>query len=250
MIILKDKVAVVTGASSEMGKAICKALAECGAKVVIHYYKNREGAMGLLNDIENGGGDAFVVQADIRAPKEVNNLFNKVISENGAVDILVNNAHGKIFRNSFIKTTWEEHQAQLDVITKGSYFCIQESLKVMLKQHQGSIINILNSQINSPVKGYSSFTMAISAMVGITRNLAREVGNSGVRVNMIVPGYTVTDKSENAPINVRDKIIGQTPLNRLAVPEDIAKAVLFFASNLSSFITGSYLVVDGGLLML
>ncbi len=250
MINLKDKIAVVTGASSENGRAICIALANCGAKVVIHYFKNKEGAMTLLEDIKHRGGKGFIVQADIRKLKEVKKLFREVLSKEGALDILVNNAHAKISRNSFAKTTWEEHQAQLDVITKGSYFCIQESLRFMLKKQQGSIVNLLNTQINAPVKGYSSFTTAISAMVGLTRNLALEIGGMGVRVNMIAPGFTITDKSEHAPFNVREKIIKQAPLNRLATPEDLANAVLFLASNLSSCITGSYLVVDGGMLML
>ena len=101
-----------------------------------------------------------------------------------------------------------------------------------------------------PVKGYSSFTTAMSAMVGMTRNLAREVGHDGVRVNIIAPGFIVGKKSEHAPFFIQEKIIEQTPLKRLATPEDIANAVLFLASNLSGFVTGGYLVVDGGMVML
>lgn len=250
MINLKDKVAVVTGATNEKGRAVCKALAKNKAKVVIHYFKNREGAETLLHEIKKEGGEAFVYQADIRSQEEVKNLFKEVTGKYGSVNILVNNAHEKIKRNSFTDTTWEEHQEQIDVITKGSYYCIQESLKIMLKNHEGSIINILNTQVNMPVKGYSSFTTAMSAMVGMTRNLAQEVGNDGVRVNMIAPGFIVGKKSEHAPFFVQEKIIEQTPLKRLATPEDVANAVLFLASNLSSFITGGYLVVDGGMVML
>jgi 3-oxoacyl-[acyl-carrier protein] reductase len=120
----------------------------------------------------------------------------------------------------------------------------------MLKNSEGSIINILNTQVNMPVKGYSSFTTAMSAMVGMTRNLALEVGNDGVRVNMIAPGFIVGKKSEHAPFFIQEKIIEQTPLKRLATPEDVANAVLFLASNLSGFVTGGYLVVDGGMVML
>lgn len=250
MINLKGKIAVVTGASGEKGRAVCQALAKYGTKVVVHYFKNREGAMTLQDNIMDGGGEVSTIQADIRNQGDVKDLFNEVISKYGKVDILVNNAHAKISRNPFVKTTWEEHQAQLDVLTRGSYFCIQEALKIMLKNHQGSIINILNTQMNMPVKGYSSFSTAISSMVGLTRNLALEVGNNGVRVNMIAPGFTTTDKSEHAPSHVREKIIEQTPLKKLATPDDIANAVIFLASNLSSFITGGYLIVDGGVVML
>lgn len=250
MVNLKNKVAVVTGASSEKGRAICKALSKYGAKVIVHYYKNQKSATALLNDIKQTGGDAFIFQADIRNDKEVKDMFNEVMDKYSAVDILVNNAHAKIVRNSFVESTWQEHQEQLDVIVRGSYLCIQESLKTMLKNQEGSIINILNTQMNMPVKGYSSFSTAISAMVGLTRNLALEVGNDGIRVNMIAPGFTVGSKSEHTPFFVREKIIEQTPLKRLATPEDIANAVLFLASNLSSFITGGYLVVDGGMVML
>jgi len=250
MINLKDKVAIVTGASSEKGRAICLALADSKAKVAIHCYKNKEIAMSLMKDIQGRGGMAFVVQADIRNQKEVINLFHDVVKQAGTVDVLVNNAHPNILRNSFIKTTWKEHQDQLDVITKGSYFCIQECLKVMLKKHCGSIINILNAQIDMPVKGYSSFTTAISSMIGMTRNLALEVGDKGVRVNMIAPGFTVTKKTPHASKDIQEAIKARTSLNRLATPEDIANATLFFSSNLSSFITGSYLIVDGGNFML
>ena len=250
MINLKDKVAVVTGAANEKGRAVCKALANYKAKVVIHYFKNQERAEFILNEIKKEEGDALVYQADIRNRKEVKNLFKEVTAKYGSVNVLVNNAHEKIKRNSFVDTTWEEHQTQIDVITRGSYYCIQESLKAMLKNSEGSIINILNTQVNMPVKGYSSFTTAMSAMVGMTRNLAREVGHDGVRVNMIAPGFIVGKKSEHAPFFIQEKIIEQTPLKRLATPEDVANAVLFLASNLSGFVTGGYLIVDGGMVML
>ena len=251
MINLKDKVALVTGASGEKGRAICKALARNGVKVVVHYFRNKKSAKTLVENIlGDSEGASFCFQADITSHDDVKKMFQEVLSKYGALDILVNNAHAKISRNPFVKTSWEDHQGQIDVLTKGSFFCIQEALKVMLKKKQGSIINILSTQTNMPVKGYSSFTTALSSMAGLSKNLAMEVGNKGIRVNMIAPGFTATDRSEHAPLSTREKIIEQTPLKRLATPDDIANAVLFLASNLSSFVTGGYLVVDGGIVTL
>lgn len=240
------KVALVTGGSNDLGKAICHTLTEAGASVILHYYKNKSEAENTCREINKTGGTAVVCGANISDKGSVDLLFRFIQERFARLDILVNNAHLPITRNYFPNVTWEEHQEQIDVMLKGTFYCSREAVALMGKQGGGSIVNILTSQIDHPVQGYSSYVTAASALVGFTRNLAVEVGEKGIRVNMIAPGFVLTGHTPHAPAHVQEAIARATPLGRLATPEDIAKAVLFFASDLSRFITGSYLAVDGG----
>ena len=240
------KVALVTGGSNDLGKAICHTLAEAGASVILHYYENKSAAEKTCRKINKAGSTAIASGADISDKDAVDLLFRFIKERFARLDILVNNAHLPITRNDFPDVTWEEHQAQIDVMLKGAFYCSREAVAIMGKQDGGSIINILTSQIDHPVRGYSSYVTAASALAGFTRNLAVEVGGKGIRVNMIAPGFVLTGHTPHAPVHVQEAITRATPLGRLATPEDIANAVLFFASDLSRFITGSYFVVDGG----
>src|SRR3989337_2220401 len=242
----KGKTALVTGGSNDLGKAICRILAEAGAAVILHYYKNKSAAEKTCREINKAGGTAVACGADISDKGSVDLLFQFIQERFARLDILVNNAHLPITRNYFPKVSWEEHQEQIDVMLKGAFYCSREAVAIMGKQNGGSIINILTSQIAHPVRGYSSYVTAASALAGFTRNLAVEVWGKGIRVNMIAPGFVLTGHTPHAPAHVQEAIAKATPLGRLAAPEDIATAVLFFASDLSRFITGSHFVVDGG----
>jgi len=244
--LLAGKIALVTAGSNDSGEAICHSLSESGAKVIIHYFKNKDRADKTCNEINSSGGSAVSWGADISDEGSVESLFKFIKDRFGRLDILVNNAHLPITRSFFHEVTWEEYQEQIDVMVKGTFYCSKEAVSIMSGQGSGSIINILTSQIDHPVKGYSSYVTASSALVGFTRNLAVEAGDKGIRVNMIAPGFVLTGHTPHAPLHVQEAIKRSTPLGRLATPDDVAKAVLFFASDLSSFITGSYLVVDGG----
>ena len=243
---LKSKVALVTGGSNDVGQAICHTLAGAGATVIIHYYKNKDRGEKTCREIESAGGTAVSYGADVSDNSSVGSLFRFIKDKFGRLDILLNNAHLPITRNLFLDVNWEEHQEQIDVMLKGTFYCSQEAVSIMAKHGHGSIINILTTQIDHPVKGYSSYITASSALVGFTRNLAVEMGCKGIRVNMVVPGFVLTGHTPGAPAHVQEAIARSTPLGRLATPEDIAKVALFFASDLSGFITGSYLVADGG----
>ena len=243
---LVGKVALVTGGSNDIGKAICCTLAGAGASVIIHYHKNKVAAEKTRRNITSSGGAAVTCGADIADENSTESIFKFITKRFGRLDILVNNAHLPITRSFFHEVTWEEYQEQIDVMVKGTFYCSKEAVSIMSGEGSGSIINILTSQIDHPVKGYSSYVTASSALVGFTRNLAVEAGDKGIRVNMIAPGFVLTGHTPHAPAHVQEAIKRSTPLGRLATPDDVAKAVLFFASDLSSFITGSYLVVDGG----
>lgn len=243
---LSGKVALVTGGSNDTGEAICEMLARTGATVNIHYFKNRAKAESICGNITSHGGTAIAGGADISDKGSVDSLFRFIRDRFGRLDILVNNAHLSITRRFFAEIEWEEHQGQIDVMLKGAFYCSKEAVPIMGEHGGGSIINILTTQIEHPVKGYSSYVTAASALSGFTKNLAIEAGTKRIRVNMIAPGFVLTNHTPHAPAHVRDAIAKATPLGRLATPDDVARSVLFFASDLSCFITGHYLVVDGG----
>lgn len=256
---LRGKTALVTGGSNETGVVICKTLASAGASVIIHYNKNREIAEQTCKDIISSGGTAVAYGADFSEDESIDPLFSFIKEKFNRLDILVNNAHLPLKRTFIKDITWEEHQEQIDVMVKGTFYCSKKAIEMMSELHPpipplsngglrggGSIINIFTSQTEHPVSGYSSYVTAASALTGFTRSLAVEAGAKGIRVNIIAPNFVLTSHTPNAPQHVHEAIIKSTPLGRLATPDDIAKAVLFFASDLSEFLTGCYLVVDGG----
>lgn len=243
---LKGKVAIVTAASSDRGSAIAELLASEGASVTINYLKNRKNAESVLKRIEGIGGKAMVKQADVTLKASVNKMVKDTIRKFGGVDILVNNAHGTIRRKTFETTTWNEFTENLNGTIKGAHNCCQAVISEMQKKKWGRIINIMDNIVNDPVKGYTSHITAQSALVGFTRSLAVELGSFGITVNLINAGFTLAKKTPHAPPRIQKAMAMQTPLKRLALPIDIARAVLFYATDLSGFVTGHCLSVDGG----
>ena len=243
---LKGKVAIVTAASSDRGSAIAELLASEGAAITINYFKNKKRAESVLNKIESRGGKAMVRQADVTAKSSVNRMVADTVKKFGGIDILVNNAHGTIRRKTFEDTIWNEFTENLNGTIKGAHNCCQAVISEMQKQKWGRIINIMDNIVNEPVKGYTCHATAQSALVGFTRSLAVELGSFGITVNLINAGFTLAEKTPHAPPRVQKKMAEQTPLKRLALPIDIAKAVLFYATDLSDFVTGNCLSVDGG----
>ena len=243
---LKGKVAIVTGASSDRGSAIAELLASEGASVTINYLKNKKNALSVLKRIENSGGKAMTWQADVTSKANVNKMVKETVKKFGRIDILVNNAHSTIKRKSFEGTKWNEYEEDLNGTIKGAYNCSQAVTGEMKKDKCGRIINIMDNIVNEPVKGYGSYMTAQSALVGFTRSLAIDLGSFGITVNLINAGFTLAKKTPHAPSRVQKAIAAETPLKRLALPIDIAKAVLFYASDWSDFVTGNCLTVDGG----
>ena len=243
---LKGKVAIVTAASSDRGSAIAELLASEGAAVTINYLKNRKNAESVLERIESRGGKAMVRQADVTLKASVNKMVKDTIKKFGAIDILVNNAHGTIKRKKFEDTVWNEFTENLNGTIKGAHNCCQAVISEMMKKKQGRIINIMDNIVNEPVKGYTSHITAQSALVGLTRSLAVELGDFGITVNLINAGFTLAKNTPHAPPRIQKAMAELTPLKRLALPIDIAKAVLFYATDMSDFVTGNCLSVDGG----
>ncbi len=246
LIDLTGKAALVTGGSNETGAAICRILAEAGSSVVVQYYKNRETADKVCGFIGARGGISANCFVDLSDKTSIDELFSFIKDKFGRLDILVNNAHLPITRSFFSEVSWEEYQEQIDVMVKGAFHCSKKALSLMSEHGAGSIINLITSQVDHPVKGYSSYIAAASALTGFSKTLAVEAGEKGIRVNMIAPGFVLTTQTPYAPPHVQEAIRKATPLGRLATPDDIARGVLFLASELSRFITGQTIVVDGG----
>ncbi|MBI5136643.1 MAG: SDR family oxidoreductase [Nitrospirae bacterium] len=246
MIDLTNRIIILTGASSEVGSAVARQLVCAGATVVLGYHKRIEVIERLMNDMEHMKGLAVPHAVDVSSRLAVDAMAAEVLARFGRVDMLIHTAHNNIDRHPFLQRTWEEYEAQLGVLLKGAFNCCQAVLEDMVLRREGRILFLLNTLMHRPVPGYSSYTTAVSALRGFARDLANEVGEVGITVNAICPGFTVTGETPHAPEWVRESLARQTPLRRLAVPDDIARAVLFFASDLAGFVTGESLTVDGG----
>lgn len=249
MFSLEGKVALITGGANDIGAAIAKRIAENGARVAINYFKSEKKAKDILDGILKIKGEGIILKGDVRREKDLSVMFDEILKRYGRIDILVNNAHGIIRRMPIYKDSWSNYSGQIDVIIKGGMYASQMAVLDMMKRGWGRIINLLSRMIDDPVTGYGAYLSALSAMEGMTKAMAYEVGKFGITANLILPGFTLTRVTPHAPRYVQEEIARRTPLRRLALPSDIADAVLFLASSESSFITGAKIVVDGGLVM-
>lgn len=253
--LLNGKVALVTGSSRGIGAAVAKALGAHGAYVVVNYVSRGEQAEEVAEHIRKAGGDAVAIRADVTRREEVEAMIAQAVGGFGALDIVVNNAiRPYSFNPKARKTAWElewsDYQRQIEGSVQGAFHVCQAALPQMKRQLSGRIVNVLTNLIDFPVVPYHDYTTAKSALLGLTRTMAKELGMFGIRVNAIAPGLTEgTDSSRDTQEDTRNAVIRLTPLQRLAAPQDIANAVLFLASDLSSFVTGQILRVDGGLVM-
>ncbi len=254
--LLKNKVGLVTGASRGVGAAIAKAMAREGASVVVNYFQSKAKAEAVVQEIIHGGGQAVALQADVTNPHQVNAMIDESVKAFGRLDILVNNALPNYAFNptanyvSIETVTWENFETQFRGAVSGAVNVVRASLPQMKTQGGGSVINISTNLVYNPVVTYYDYTTAKAAMIGLTRNLAAELGKHGIRVNLIAGGLlSVTDASAPTTKEVFEFVAGITPLRKVTTVEDFAESVLFFASDFSRAITGQSISVDGGLTM-
>lgn len=253
--LLHDQVAIVTGSSQGIGRAIAERFAQAGAAVTVNYFTSAEDAQALVASIQDNGGRAIAVQADVRDPEAVKTMVAKTHEAFGRVDILINNAlHNYRFDPAnnprFEEMDWSQFQDQIDGTVAGAMYAVQACLPAMRQAGGGTVINILTNLITNPVVQYHAYTTAKSAMIGMSRNLAAELGPDNIRVNMVAGGLIMTTRA-SAPTSdvVQDIVRNSTPLRRLGSTADIADAVLALASPLNRFVTGQFIAVDGGLTM-
>ncbi len=243
MIDLNGQVAVVTGASRGIGRAIAEKLHGAGADVVL-VARNE----ALLKETASSLGGAMVVSMDVSSTDEVEAGFKRIIQEKGKIDILVNNA-GITRDNLLLRLKEEDIQQVLDVNLKSMFFTSRNVLKPMMKQRRGRIINITSVIGLMGNAGQSNYAASKAGIIGFTKSLAREVGSRNITVNAIAPGFIETDMTAELPENVQKEMAASIALGRFGSPEDVANAVLFLASDLAAYVTGEVMNVTGGMYM-
>ncbi len=244
---LTDKVAIVTGASRGIGRVIALSLAAQGAKVVASA-RNSEALDGLTTEIKAQGGEAVAVVGDVALDADANNLISQAVATYGKIDILVNNA-GITRDGLLLRMKSEDWDAVLDTNLKGAFLCTRAVAKVMSKQRSGRIINMSSVVGEMGNAGQANYCASKSGLLGLTKSVARELARRNVTVNAVTPGFIVTEMTENMTDKAREAMIEQIPLGRLGESADVANAVLFLASDQSSYITGQVLGVNGGMYM-
>nr|WP_277998260.1 3-oxoacyl-[acyl-carrier-protein] reductase [Zhaonella formicivorans] len=245
---LQDQVAIVTGGSRGIGKAICLALAQAGVKVVLNYNGSSRAAEEVMKSIAGFGGAALSVQGNVAKPETAERLVKAALEHFGRLDILVNNA-GITRDNLLVRMKEEDWDAVFDVNLKGMFHCTKAALKPMMKQRSGRIINIASIIGLTGNAGQANYAAAKAAILGFTKSVAKEVGQRQILVNAIAPGFIVTDMTEDLPDALKTEMLQKIPLGRFGHPEDIAQVVVFLASPAASFITGQTIIVDGGMVI-
>lgn len=243
---LRNQVAIVTGASRGIGRAIALTLAAEGANVVVNYASSSSAAKQVVDEIVAGGGSAIALQADVSEVEQVETLIDAVIDKWNRIDILVNNAG--ITRDTLIlRMKPEDWQAVIDLNLTGVFLCTKAVSKVMLKQRSGRIINITSvaGQMGNP--GQANYSAAKAGVIGFTKTVAKELAARGITVNGVAPGFIATDMTSN--LNA-EEILKFIPLSRYGQPEEVAGMVRFLAADpAAAYITGQVFNVDGGMVM-
>ena len=245
---LKGKVAVVTGASRGIGRAIAKKLASLGAFVVVNYNGSQERAEEVKQEIEEAGGAAAVYQCDVSDYGKCETFIQDVITEYGHLDILVNNA-GVTRDGLLMKMTEEDFGKVIDTNLKGAFHTIRFASRQMLKQKGGRIINMSSVVGVTGNAGQANYAASKAGIIGLIKAAARELASRGITVNAIAPGFIETDMTSVLPEKVREASAAQIPLGSFGKPEQVAAAAAFLASEDAGYITGQVLHVDGGMAM-
>lgn len=245
---LKNKVALVTGGASGIGRTISLELAKKGAIVFVNYNKSQDKAKSLVDEIESFGGRAYHFQADVSNYDDAKNLIDFIVSKETTLNIVVNNA-GITDDALILRMTEDQFDHVIETNLKGVWNICKHSAKVLLKSGYGRLINISSVSGVMGNAGQSNYSSAKAGIIGMTKALAREFASRGVTVNAIAPGFIETEMTKKLSEEMIKTWADQIPLKRFGNPKDVAHAVLFLASEEASYITGHTLEVDGGLVM-
>ena len=245
MFSLKDKVAVVTGASQGIGRETALALAQAGAKVVVAA-RNAEKLAALVEEIAGAGGEGFAVKIDVADAEQVKAGFKQVIEKFGRLDILVNNA--AVTRDGLaMRMKRDDWDAVLQTNLTGAHFCIQQALPTMMKARAGRIINISSIVAQMGNAGQANYVAAKAGLIGLTKAIAIEIASRGITVNAVAPGFIETPMTDVLPDKVKEELKTKIPLGRMGSSRDVAAAIVFLATDEAGYITGHVLNVNGGM---
>lgn len=243
---LSGRIALVTGGSRGIGRAVCQVFAEAGAEVVVNYNKSSEKADSLCAEIVEGGGKARSFRADVGNPDEVKALFDFIRREYGRLDVLVNNAG--IIRDTLVLgmelADWDRVQ---EINLRGAFLCTKYAAEMMMPLHAGKIINMSSVGAIKGGRGQANYAAAKGGLISFTRACAVELSGKGIQVNAVLPGMIVTDMSSRVRKRAGDMLLKEIPAGKFGDPVDVANLVLFLASDKADYITGQAIPVDGGM---
>lgn len=245
---VKNKIAVVTGGSRGIGRAISVRLGRMGCYVWVNYVSRSEAAEATLELVRQAGGDGQAVQFDVADFDQVQSAFKSIVAESGSIDILVNNAG--ITRDGLVAMMKEsDWDAVLDTNLKGAFSCAKAAFRPMMKKRWGRIVNISSIIGFSGNGGQVNYTAAKAGMVGLTKSLAREFASRKITVNCVAPGYIVTEMTQELDESVKEKMLSEIPLAALGEADDVAAAVEYLVSEQAGYVTGQTIHVNGGMYM-
>ncbi|MDI3257186.1 MAG: 3-oxoacyl-[acyl-carrier-protein] reductase [Kyrpidia sp.] len=243
-----ERVALVTGGSRGIGRAVCLALAARGVAVAVNYVHGEEAARGVVHRIEEAGGRALAVGGDVADASRADRLIQDVVQAFGRLDILVNNA-GITRDTLLLRMKEDDWDAVMNTNLKGAFHCIRAAVRPMMKQRYGRIVNITSVVALLGNPGQANYAAAKAGLIGLTKTAAREFASRGITVNAVAPGLIDTDMTAAMAEEAVRALQAQIPLGRAGRPEDVAEAVCFLASEAAGYITGHVLHVDGGMAM-
>ncbi len=245
MFSLKEKVALVTGASQGIGRDTARALAEAGAKVAVTA-RNEEKLASLVNDIVAAGGEAFAVKMDVADAEQVKAGFKQVLEKFGRLDILVNNA--AITRDGLaMRMKADDWDAVIRTNLTGAHLCIQQALPAMMRARAGRIINIASVVARMGNSGQANYVAAKAGLIGLTKAIATEIASRNITVNAVAPGFIETPMTDVLSDKVKEELKKRIPLGRMGSTREVAAAIVFLASDEARYITGHILDVNGGM---
>ncbi|EYE89307.1 3-ketoacyl-ACP reductase [Fervidicella metallireducens AeB] len=245
---LKNRIALITGASTGIGRAIAMKYAQEGAHVIINYIGNQSVAEEAVEEIKGLGGSAEMYKCDISSYSEVENMVDELVAKHGKIDILVNNAG--ITKDSLVmRMSIEDFQKVIDINLNGTFNTIKALSRYMLKERQGKIINIASVVGITGNAGQANYAASKAGVIALTKSVAKEFATRNINVNAIAPGYIQTKMTDVLNEKVKEEILSRIPMKTIGSPEDIAKTALFLASEDSNYITGQVINVDGGMVM-
>lgn len=240
--------AIVTGGTRGIGKEIAKTLAKNGANIAINYRKYNEEVEGLIEELKGLGVKALAIKCDVRNDEEVNNFIKEVKENFGSIDILVNNA-GVTKDGLLLRMSENDFNDVIDVNLKGTFNMTKAVSPIMVKQRFGKIINISSVVGIAGNAGQCNYAASKAGVIGFSKSVARELASRNINVNVIAPGYINTEMTSILPDKVKEEVLKTIPMKKIGDPKEIANLALFLSSDLSNYITGQVINVDGGMVM-